>query len=91
MANCSPCSCTCIPCCCQPYINGTTTTSTTTTTTYNPNDPECEEIIPIECIQYNGTFLEDYGINPGDNLLDIINLISQFLCECTTTTTTVQP
>lgn len=89
MANCNPCSCSCscTPCCCQPYINGTTTTSTTTTTTANPSDPECEVVIPAECIIYSGTFLEEYGVNPGDSLADILNLISQFLCICTTTTT----
>jgi len=80
------CGCYCNPCCCN-QITTTTTAFTTTTTTYNPNEPGCDVVIPAECIIYNGTFLEDYGINPGDSLLDILNLISQFLCECTTTTT----
>jgi hypothetical protein len=44
-------------------------------------------VIPAECIIYNGTFLEEFGVNPGDSLADILNLISQFLCICTTTTT----
>ena len=89
MSNCSPCSCSCTPCCCQPFYGGPSTTtttrdpnaSTTTTTTV------CEEVIPAECIIYNYTFLEEYGVNPGDSLADILNLIAQFLCVCTTSTT----
>ena len=93
MSSCfSPCSCSCTPCCCN-SCNDNSTTGNTTTTTTNPNisttttEFVCDDIIPIECIIYNGTFLNEYGINPGDSLLDIINLISQFLCPCTTTTT----
>lgn len=93
MSNCSPCGCSCIPCCCQPFYGGPSTTtttrdpnaSTTTTTTV------CENVILAECIVYNGTFLTEYGINPGDTLTDILNLISQFLCCCSTTTTTLNP
>lgn len=60
--------------------------------------PECEdgqncvEILVSDCIMYEGTYLEQYGVEPGTSLTGvIIHLANLVYPDCTTTTTTLPP
>ena len=52
----------------------------------------CDEYILSDCVAYEGTYLEQYGIEPGTSLTDvIIQLATLVYPDCYTTTTTIAP
>jgi hypothetical protein len=59
--------------------------TTTTTTTINPDCELCDEFYNCECVIYNGDNIECYGLETGDNLCEILEIIIQNLPECKTT------
>ena len=51
----------------------------------------CEEILLSNCVIYEGTNLEQYGIEPGSNLTDVIIALANLVYnDCIPTTTTTQ-
>lgn len=61
---------------------------------YDCENPEtCVQVIPSDCVIYEGDSLEQYGIESGATVTDIIYRLAQLVYpECfTTTTTTTQP
>ena len=77
-------SCNTAPCCC-PDVNITTTTTTTTTC---PGGEPCSEAILTDCVIYNSSDLECYGVTPGMTITEVIGILLNLLPDCTTTTTT---
>ena len=65
-----------LPCCCP---TGTTTTSTTTVC---PDAIPCDEVVESDCVVYNGPKLECYGINSGDSVTDILEILIAHLPAC---------
>ena len=53
---------------------------------------DCVKIYSTDCIIYHGTYFNCFGIEDGDSLTTIINVMSSIVFpDCTTTTTTVAP
>lgn len=44
----------------------------------------CAEITDAKCVRYSGPDIEELNITSGTNLNDIISLVSEILCGCTT-------
>jgi len=60
---------------------------------YDCQNPEtCTVSIPSDCVVYNGTVLQQYGVENGDTVTEIIIKLAEFLYpDCFTTTTTEPP
>jgi len=90
------CSCTHIdywnPCQCgASFVNITTTT---TTTTLCLDGEECEDGLDLNCIIYCGPDIPCWGVKQGDSAAEILQIIYQYACPqsfTTTTTTTAEP
>ena len=57
--------------------------------------PNCATYVSTDCIIYTGEYLENLGVEPGDNLTDVLKKINDN-CSCsapstTTTSTTSAP
>ena len=57
---------------------------------YDCTNPEtCTVMIPSDCVVYEGTLLQQYGVQNGTTATEIITqLVNLIYPECTTTTTT---
>jgi hypothetical protein len=60
---------------------------------YDCNNPEtCRALISSDCVVYYGTLLQQYGVQNGDTVTDIILQLTELLYpDCFTTTTTESP
>lgn len=60
---------------------------------YDCTNPEtCVQMIPSDCVIYEGNLLEPFGIAPGTSVTDIIIALAELVypgCTTTTTTTTI--
>lgn len=56
---------------------------------YDCTNPEtCVQVIPSDCVVYEGTLFEQYGVPSGATVTEIIQILVQLVYpNCTTTTT----